>query len=109
MKEKVSALVLFAAILALVAGATAAGPASAQGPSTVAPLAAVCIAAGGLFFGDAFPEARAVCDSNINAGVALSEPYISAARQLCLNGYKADFFVVSGPPGFPTWNCGFLP
>ena len=85
----------------------AAGPAAA-GPPTVQPLEAVCTAAGGLFFGEFFFQNRAACDSNINAGIALSEPYISAARNLCLHGYKADFFVISGTPQWPTWNCGFL-
>lgn len=103
-KIRVPALCVLVLALALVA---AAGPASAGGPPTAKPLAAVCTAAGGLFFGD-FPETRAVCDSNFNAGIVLSEQFIEAARNLCLNAYKADFFVVSGPPGFPTWNCGFF-
>lgn len=101
---RVPAFCLLVLALAL---AVAAGPASAAGPPTVEPLRAVCTAAGGLFFGD-FPETRAVCDSNINAGIVLSERSIGAARNLCLHAYKADFFVVSGPPGFPTWNCGFF-
>jgi hypothetical protein len=101
-------LLALCGLLAALAPAAAAGPASAEGPPTVQPLEAVCTAAGGLFFGEVFFENRAVCDSNINAGIALSEPYISAARKLCLYAYKADFFVVSGPPEWPTWNCGFI-
>jgi hypothetical protein len=104
-KIRVPAFCALVLALALVA---AAGPASAGGPPTVKPLEAVCTAAGGLFFGEFFPETRAVCDSNINAGIVLSEQFIEAARNVCLNAYKADFFAVSGPPGFPTWNCGFF-
>jgi hypothetical protein len=95
-------------VLVLALALAAAGPASAEGPPTVKPLDAVCTAAGGLFFGEFFPEIRVVCDSNINAGIVLSEQFIDAARNLCLNAYKADFFVVSGPPEWPTWNCGFF-
>jgi hypothetical protein len=98
----------FCALVLALALVAAAGPASAGWPPTVKPLAAVCTAAGGLFFGEFFPETRAVCDSNINAGIPLPQQFIDAARNLCLNAYKADFFVVSGPPGFPTWNCGFF-
>jgi hypothetical protein len=105
MMKKIPAFCVLVLALALVA---AAGPASAEGPPTVKPLDAVCTAAGGLFFGEFFPETRAVCDSNINAGIVLSEQSINAARNLCLNAYKADFFVVSGPPEWPTWNCGFF-
>jgi hypothetical protein len=101
-------MLTFCTLLLTVALFAAAGRASAEGPPTVRPLEAICTAAGGLFFGSVFFENRAVCDSNINAGIVLSEPFISAARNLCLNAYNADFFVVSGPPGFPTWNCGWL-
>ena len=106
MNTKIRALALCLALpLALVATS---GPASAEGPPGIQPLEAVCTAAGGLFFGSVFRENRAVCDSNINAGIVLSEPHINAARNLCLNGYKADFFVISGPAEWPTWNCGFF-
>ena len=109
MKKKVSALVLFTAMLALVAGATAAGPASAQGPPTVAPLEAVCTAAVACSSATHSRRPGQCAIATSTPAWLSSEPYISAARQLCLNGYNADFFVVSGPPGFPTWNCGFLP
>jgi hypothetical protein len=99
--------VLAFCVLVLTLALVATGrPASAQGPPTVQPLEAVCTAAGGLVFGEVFLENRAVCDTNLNAGVVLSEQHINVARNLCLNAYKADFFVVSGPPGFQPGTAG---
>ena len=105
-KSKIALMFALCTAAAVLLALTAAGPSSTAGPPTVAPLKALCLASGGTFY-DAPWVDLAVCDSNIPQGIVLPEAMIEAARSLCTQAYDT-WFAVSGPPGYPSWYCGFV-